>query len=51
MPVGFQYLVPTAMGVLTALVALYQIYDHFKYGTDEQQKALEQSPEEKHNVN
>jgi len=39
-PVGFQYLIPTVMGVLVSLVALYQIYDHFKYGTDEQQKKL-----------
>jgi TRAP-type C4-dicarboxylate transport system permease small subunit len=39
-PVGFQYLIPTIMGVLVSLVALYQIYDHFKYGTDEQQKIL-----------
>jgi TRAP-type C4-dicarboxylate transport system permease small subunit len=39
-PVGFQYLIPTAMGILISLVALYQIYDHFKYGTDEDQKKL-----------
>jgi len=39
-PVGFQYLIPTMMGVLISLVALYQIYDHFKYGTDEEQKKL-----------
>jgi TRAP-type transport system small permease protein len=39
-PVGFQYLIPTAMGILISLVALYQIYDHFKYGTDEEQKKL-----------
>jgi TRAP-type C4-dicarboxylate transport system permease small subunit len=51
LPVRFQYLIPTAMGVLTALVALYQIYDHFKLGTDEQQKALEQSPEVQHDIN
>jgi len=37
-PVGWEYLIPTAMGVLMSLVALYQIYDHFKYGTDEAQK-------------
>ena len=37
-PVGYIYLVPTVMGVFISLVALYQIYDHFKYGTDEQQK-------------
>ena len=39
-PVGYIYLVPTAMGILISLVALYQIYDHFKHGTDEQQKNL-----------
>jgi TRAP-type C4-dicarboxylate transport system permease small subunit len=39
-PVGFQYLIPTVMGVFISLVALYQIYDHIKYGTDEKQKAL-----------
>lgn len=37
-PVGWQYLFPTSVGVLLALIAVYQIYDHFKYGTDEQQK-------------
>jgi TRAP-type C4-dicarboxylate transport system permease small subunit len=37
-PVGWQYLFPTAVGVLIALIAVYQIYDHFKYGTDEQQR-------------
>jgi len=40
MPVGFQYLIPTVIGILISLVALYQIYDHFKYGTDEQQKNM-----------
>ena len=39
-PVGFQYLIPTVIGVLVSLVAIYQIYDHFRYGTDEQQKKL-----------
>ena len=39
-PVGYIYLVPTIMGVFISLVALYQIYDHFKYGTDEKQKIL-----------
>ena len=37
-PVGWQYLFPTAVGVLIALIAVYQIYDHCKYGTDEQQR-------------
>ncbi|GHU08284.1 C4-dicarboxylate ABC transporter permease [Betaproteobacteria bacterium] len=40
-PVGYAYAIPTAMGVLISLVALYQIYDHFKYGTDEQQREKE----------
>jgi TRAP-type C4-dicarboxylate transport system permease small subunit len=38
MPVGWQYLIPTAVGVLIALIAVYQIYDHFRGGTDEEQK-------------
>jgi TRAP-type C4-dicarboxylate transport system permease small subunit len=37
-PVGYQYVFPTAVGILVALIAAYQIYDHFKYGTDEQQQ-------------
>jgi len=41
-PVGFIYLVPTAVGVLISLIALYQIYEYFRYGTDAQQKALEE---------
>jgi TRAP-type C4-dicarboxylate transport system permease small subunit len=36
-PVGWEYLFPTAVGVLIALIAVYQVYDHFKHGTDEQQ--------------
>ena len=39
-PVGFQYITPTLIGVLISLIAFYQIYDHFKYGTDEDQKKL-----------
>ena len=38
LPVGYMYLFPTMMGVLVSLIALYQIYDHIKFGTDEQQK-------------
>jgi hypothetical protein len=45
MPVGYQYLVPTMIGVLVSLIALYQIYDHFRYGTDEEQKNLEAKKE------
>jgi TRAP-type C4-dicarboxylate transport system permease small subunit len=41
LPVGWQYLVPTVVGVLIALIAVYQIYDHFKGGTDEEQKNRE----------
>jgi TRAP-type C4-dicarboxylate transport system permease small subunit len=37
-PVGYEYLFPTAVGILIALISVYQIYDHFKYGTDEQQR-------------
>ncbi|GHV94384.1 C4-dicarboxylate ABC transporter permease [Spirochaetia bacterium] len=36
-PVGYEYAFPTAVGILIALLAVYQIYDHFKFGTDEQQ--------------
>jgi TRAP-type C4-dicarboxylate transport system permease small subunit len=36
-PVGYEYAFPTAVGVLVALIAVYQIYDHCTYGTDEQQ--------------
>jgi len=38
MPVGYVYVFPTLVGILIALIALYQVYDHFKYGTDEEQK-------------
>ena len=38
MPVGWIYAFPTAVGILVALLAIYQIYDHFKYGTDDEQK-------------
>ena len=37
-PTGYTYVFPTMVGVLVSLIALYQIYDHFKYGTDEEQK-------------
>jgi TRAP-type C4-dicarboxylate transport system permease small subunit len=45
-PVGWQYLFPTAVGVLIALIAVYQIYDHFKYGSDEAQKKKDDDSEE-----
>jgi len=35
-PILWIYIFPTAVGVLMALLAVYQIYDHFKSGTDEQ---------------
>ena len=38
-PILWIYIFPTVVGVLTALLALYQIYDHFKYGTDEQMQS------------
>ena len=36
-PIIWIYIFPTAVGILIALVTIYQIYEHFKYGTDEQQ--------------
>ena len=44
-PVGFIYIFPTMVGILISLIALYQIYDYFKYGTDEEQKALMEKKE------
>ena len=38
MPVSWRFIFPTLVGILIALIAAYQIYDHFKYGTDEEQK-------------
>jgi TRAP-type C4-dicarboxylate transport system permease small subunit len=37
-PAGYTYVFPTIVGALISLIALYQIYDHFKSGTDEDQK-------------
>ena len=37
-PILCIYAFPTVLGILIALIALYQIYDHFKYGTDEKQR-------------
>jgi TRAP-type C4-dicarboxylate transport system permease small subunit len=39
-PAGYTYVFPTAVAVLISLLALYQLYDHFRHGTDEQQKKL-----------
>jgi TRAP-type C4-dicarboxylate transport system permease small subunit len=36
-PVVIIYAFPAAVGILMALIAVYQIYDHFKSGTDEEQ--------------
>jgi len=44
-PVGYTYVFPTMVGVLVSLIAIYQIYDHFKYGTDEEQKNLAEKKE------
>ena len=46
-PVGYTYVLPTAVGILIALICVYQIYEHFKYGTDEQQKILAENAEKK----
>ena len=44
-PVGFQYFIPTCVGILISLISLYHIYDHFKYGTDDEQKKLTEKKE------
>ena len=44
-PVGYIYIFPTIVGILISLIAIYQIYDYFKYGTDEQQKAMAENGE------
>jgi len=46
LPVGWMYVIPTMIGVLVALIAAYQIYDHFKSGTDEEQKLREKPAEQ-----
>ena len=45
-PILYIYAFPTAIGVLIALIAAYQLYDHFKYGTDEDQMKLEETSQE-----
>jgi TRAP-type C4-dicarboxylate transport system permease small subunit len=47
MPVGWEYLIPTMMGILISLIAVYQIYDHIKSGTDEQQRKKDDFTKEK----
>ena len=44
-PVGYIYIFPTMVGVLISLIAMYQIYDHIKHGTDEEQKKLAEKKE------
>ena len=44
-PVGYIYLFPTVVGVLISLISVYQIYDHFRHGTDEEQKNLAKQKE------
>ena len=39
-PITWIYFFPTAVGVLMVLLVVYQIYDHLKYGTDEEQALL-----------
>ena len=46
-PVGYIYIFPTMVGILISLVALYQIYEYFKYGTDEKQKTMNEKIQEK----
>ena len=36
-PILWVYSFPTAVGVLMTLLAIYQVYDHIKHGTDEEQ--------------
>ena len=40
LPIIYVYFFPTMVGGLIALVVIYQIYEHFKYGTDEEQAEL-----------
>jgi TRAP-type C4-dicarboxylate transport system permease small subunit len=42
-PILCIYAFPTALGILIALIALYQIYDHLKYGTDGEQRKNQES--------
>ena len=42
-PILIIYVFPTAIGILVAFMSIYQIYDHFKYGTDEEQARKEEA--------
>ena len=44
-PVGYIYIFPTVVGILISLISLYQIYEHLKHGTDEEQKKLAEKKE------
>ena len=46
-PVGYIYIFPTMVGVLICLISIYQIYEYFKYGTDEEQKKLSEEKDGK----
>jgi len=46
-PVLYIYVIPTAVGVLIALIAIYQIYDHIKLGTDEEQAHKKEQEDKK----
>ena len=43
-PIVYIYIFPTVVGVLMALLVIYQIYDHVKYGTDEDQAKAKNLP-------
>ena len=46
-PIVVIYAFPTVIGILVVFMAAYQVYDHFKYGTDEEQaKQKEQAQKE-----
>ena len=42
LPILVIYAFPTAIGILIAFLAIYQIHDHIKYGTDEEQMLKEE---------
>jgi len=48
-PILVIYAFPTVIGILVAAIAAYQVYDHIKNGTDEEQQLLKESAEESTN--
>jgi TRAP-type C4-dicarboxylate transport system permease small subunit len=46
LPVLVIYAFPTAIGVLLALISAYQVYDHFRFGTDEEQALAKEAAAE-----